>query len=220
MTFVQMQTEVGDLLNMTISSSTTVDTTQVKRDLNTARDTVLNRLLSLGQNYNTRLAKTDLVTDQELYGVPTDCRKIVRVEVGYDSSTDRRKASRTDNNAPGDPIYDTSLTSRPRYFLRGENIELRPTPINDVSEGLWLWYIENPADMSGDTDTSGIPFEYDQLLTLYAAAKGSYTLGLHNEGNNYMAQFRLGLDDMEQEIIERNIDDGDRIIIRDEYGGL
>jgi hypothetical protein len=35
-----------------------------------------------------------------------------------------------------------------------------------------------------------------------------------------MALFRSGLDDMEQEVIQRNIDDNDMIIIRDEYGGL
>ena len=82
MAFLQLQTEVGDLLNMTIDANSTVNTTQVKRDLNTARDLVLNRLLVLGQNYNVRIAKADLVANQSLYGLPTDFRKFVRVEIG------------------------------------------------------------------------------------------------------------------------------------------
>lgn len=220
MTFVNQQTEVGDLLNISIGASTVPDLTQVKRDLNTARDIVFNRLLSLGQDYNVRLTKADLVADQELYGLPSDLRKIVRVEVGYDNSTDRYKADRIDTNAENDPVDTSYLESDPKYMVRGDNIELNPAPDSAVTDGLWLWYVEDLTDMSADADTTSLPLDFDYLLPLYAAAKGSYTLGLHQEGNNFMAQFRLGLDDMEQEVIQRNIDDNDMIIIRDEYGGL
>jgi hypothetical protein len=220
MTFVNMQVETGDLLNITVGASTVPDLTQVKRDLNTARDLAFNRLLSLGQDYNVRLTKADLVADQELYGLPSDLRKIVRVEVGYDNSTDRHKVDRMDSNAEGDPVNTTYSQADPKYMVRGDNIELNPAPTSAVTDGLWLWYVEDLTDMSADTDTSSLPLDYDHLLPLYAAAKGSYTLGLHQEGNNYMALFRSGLDDMEQEVIQRNIDDNDMIIIRDEYGGL
>jgi hypothetical protein len=220
MTFVNMQTEVGDLLNITVSANTIPDLTQVKRDLNTAKDLAFNRLLSLGQDYNVRLAKADLVADQELYGLPSDIRKLVRVEVGYSNSTDRYKADRIDSNAPNDPVDTTYLASDPKYMLRGNNIELKPTPDSAVTDGLWLWYIEDLTDMSADADTSELPIGYDHLLPLYAAAKGCYTVGKHQEGNNFMSQFKMGLADMEQEIIQRNIDDNDMIIIRDEYGGL
>ena len=194
MTFANMQTEVGDLLNTTISANTVPDLTQVKRDLNTAKDIAFNRLLSLGQDYNVRLAKADIVADQELYGLPTDLRKIVRLELGYDNSTDRYKADRIDSNAPNDPVDTVYLESDPKYMVRGDNLEINPTPDSAVTDGLWLWYIEDLADMSADTDVSGLPIDYDYLLTLYAAAKGSYTLGLHQEGNNFLSQFRLGLD--------------------------
>lgn len=220
MTFVTMQTEVGDLLNMTINSTSTVSLTQVKRDLNTARDIVFNKLLSLGQNYNVRLTKTNLVANQSLYSLPTDCRKLVRVEVGYSTSSNRFKADRMDVNEEQDPVYTTYTESDPKYIVRGDDIEIRPTPSSTVSNGIYLYYIENLTDMSNDTDTSNIPFEYDHLLPLYSAAKGSYTKGLHEEGNNFMAQFKMGLEDMENEVVSRNIDDNDEIIIRDDYGGL
>lgn len=215
-----MQTEVGDLLNYAVASGSTITTTQVKRDLNTAKDIVFNRLVSLGQDYNARLTKADLVADQSLYGLPSDCRKILRVEVGYETSSDRFKARRMDGNEENDPVYTTYVETSPRYVVRGSNIELKPTPSSNVTDGLQLLYVEDLADMTDNTDTSGLPFEYDYLLTLYAAGKGKYKLGLAEEGNNYMAQFRLGLDDMEQQVIERNLDDSPSIIIRDEYGGL
>ncbi len=220
MTFSQMQTEVGDLLNMTISASSTVTTTQVKRDLNTARDLVLNRLLVLGQNYNVRIAKADLVAGQSLYSLPVDFKKFVRLEIGYESASDRVKVDQIDLSEIGDPNVDVFTTVNPKYTIIGNMFELRPTPTGSVTNGLYMYYIENASDMVDNDATSGLPLDYDSLLTFYAAAKGSYTLGLHNEGNNFMAQFNLGLLEMENNIVERNVDSGGVIAMVDDYGGL
>lgn len=220
MTFLQMQTEVGDLLNMTIDANSTVTTTQVKRDLNTARDLVLNRLLVLGQNYFLRIAKADTVANQSLYSLPTDFRKFARLEVGYGNATDRVKADQIDLTEIGDYSSDTFSEVNPKYTIVGNMFELRPTPLTAITNGLYMIYVENPADMSGDSDVSGLPLDYDNLLTLYASAKGKYTLGLPQEGNNMMGQFTMGLDEMENNIVERNIDSGGTISIVDSYGGL
>lgn len=220
MTFLEQQTEVGDLLNMTIGTTSTVTATQVKRDLNTAKDRVFNRLLASGQNYRVRLAKADLVADQELYGLPDDFRKLVRVEIGYESSSLRYKADRIDINFEDDPIYASYSTADPKYSMLGEMIRLYPSPTSAVTDGLWMYYIENPADMTADADLSTLPFEFDYLLPLYAAAKGKYKLGLRSEGDGLMMQFEAGLSEMENDLIERNIDDSNMMIVRDDYVGL
>ena len=220
MTFSQMQTEVGDLLNMTISANSTVTTTQVQRDLNTARDLVLNRLLVLGQNYYLRIAKANTVANQSLYSLPTDFRKFARLEIGFENATDRVKVDQIDLVELGDPSVDVYSTADPKYTIIGNMFELRPTPTTSLTDGLYMIYVENPADMTDDDDTSGLPLDYDNLLTLYASAKGKYTLGLPQEGNNMMAQFNMGLDEMENNIIERNIDSGGTIAMVDNYGGL
>ena len=220
MTFSQMQTEVGDLLNMTIDANSTVTSTQVQRDLNTARDLVLNRLLVLGQNYYLRIAKANTVANQALYSLPTDFRKFARLEIGYENATDRVKVDQIDLNELGDPSVEVYSQADPKYTIIGNMFEIRPTPTTAITNGLYMIYVENPADMSGNTDTSGLPLDYDNLLTLYASAKGKYTLGLPQEGNNMMAQFNLGLDEMENNIIERNIDSGGTIAMVDNYGGL
>lgn len=219
MTFLQLQTEVGELLNMTISASSTVTLTQVKKDLNTARDIVFNKLVSLGESYNERLAKADLVASQSLYGLPSDARKVSRLELDYNGTGDRYKADRINTNTENDPIDSVYTTSNPKWLLRGNNLEIKPTPDTNVTDGLWLYYVESLADMSGDTDTTELPIDYDYLLPLYAASKGSYTLGLREDGNNYLAQFKMGLADLAEEIIDRNTDE-EYITIRDGYGGL
>lgn len=220
MAFLQLQTEVGDLLNMTIDSSSTVNLTQVKRDLNTARGMVLDRLLSLGQNYKVRMAKANLVANQSLYGLPTDFRKFVRVELGYESAANRIKADQLDIGEIGERTTDSYSLADPKYTILGDMYEIRPTPTASVTDGIYLYYIEDPADMTGDTDTTGLPFDYDYLLPLYAAAKGKYTLGLPSEGDSLMGQFKSELVEMENDIVERNIDTNGRITIVDDYGGL
>lgn len=220
MSFSTLQTDVGDLLNMTISATSTVTSTQVKRDLNSARDIVLDRLLSLGQNYNVRMTKADLVASQSLYGLPTDFRKFVRVELGYESSSNRIKADQLDIGEIGERTTDSYSQADPKYTILGNMYEIRPTPTANVTDGIYLYYVENPADMTDDADTTGLPFEYDHLLPFYAAAKGKYTLGLPGEGDGFMAQFNIGLSEMENDIVERNIDTNGRITIVDEYGGL
>lgn len=220
MAFLQLQTEVGDLLNMTIDASSTVNLTQVKRDLNTARGIVLDRLLSLGQNYKVRMAKADLVANQSLYGLPTDFRKFVRVELGYESAANRIKADQLNIGEIGERTTDSYSLADPKYTILGDMYEIRPTPTASVTDGIYLYYIEDPADMSGDTDTTGLPFDYDYLLPIYAAANGKYTLGLPLEGDNLMGRFKAELVEMENDIVERNIDTNGRITIVDDYGGL
>jgi hypothetical protein len=167
-----------------------------------------------------RIAKADLVANQALYGLPTDFRKFVRLEVGYGGASDRVKVDQIDLNDIGDPTVDVFSQADPKYTIVGNMYELRPTPTANVTDGIYFLYVEDPADMSGDTDTSGLPFNYDHLLPMYAAAKGSYTLGLKEEGNVYMAQFNYGLDEMENNIVERNIDSGGMISNVSDYGGL
>lgn len=220
MAFSDLQTDTGNLLNMTISATSTVTTTQVKRDLNAARGIVLDRLIALGQNYKIRMAKANLVANQSLYGLPTDFRKFVRVELGYESSSNRIKADQLDIGEIGERTTDSYSLADPKYTILGDMYEIRPTPTANVTDGIYLYYVENPADMSGDTDTTGLPFEYDYLLPLYAAAKGKYKLGLPGEGDGMMAQFNMGLSEMENDVVERNIDTNGRITIVDDYGGL
>ena len=210
MTFSQMQTEVGDLLNMTIDANSTVTTTQVQRDLNTARDLVLNRLLVLGQNYFLRIAKADTVANQSLYSLPTDFRKFARLEVGYNNATDRVKANQIDLSEIGDPSVEVYSQADPKYTIVGNMFELRPTPTTAVKNGLYMVYVENPADMTDGDDTSGLPLDYDHLLLM----RVQYTLGLTR------SIMVIQVDEMENNIVERNIDSGGTIAMVDNYGGL
>lgn len=217
MTFLELQTRVGELINQGVTDDTKLVTeTEVKANLNRAYQKLVNRVASLGQDFYLRLAKADLVDGQSLYGLPTDFRKLDRIEVGYSASTTRYKATRMDRNAINDPNWVFSQ-AQPYYAILGNMIELFPTPTENVTDGLWMWYLETVPDMSADADEPNVPAGYEDLPVEYAAGKAKMRQGLIDEGRELIAEFYNELERMTEEVVERVTDDSDSIIVRDTY---
>lgn len=215
MTFLEMQTRVGELINQAVTDDTlTVTETSVKANLNIAYRLVVNVVDGVYQNYYVRLAKSYLQADTASYAVPSTCRKLHRVEVGYVTSTERDVAHRIDRNIISDPQWSFS-ESAPCYALVGDLIELFPTPTSTIADGLWLWYTKDVTDMSSDSESADLPLGYDHLLVIYAAAKGKLSQGLTDEYTAFMSEFNDGLERMRQELVERATDDSDMVIVRE-----
>jgi hypothetical protein len=216
MTFLEMQQAVGALINQDVSNDNGLVTqSEVKVNLNRGYQKVVNRIASLGQDYYVRLAKANLVADQSLYGLPTDFRRMIRVELNYGQGG--YKARRTDSNAYGDPI-DTSISpTSPQYSVRGKNIDINPTPSEAVENGLWMWYVETVNDLSGDDDEPNLPPEFSDLPIEYAVAKAKARQGLMEEAQLSLGEFYRELDEMTNAIVNTNSDDPEQVVIRDTY---
>lgn len=217
MTFSDMQTRVGELINQSVSDNTkTVTNTEVKAYLNIGYKKAKNAVVSVNESYYTRLAKADLVANQATYSLPDDSRKIRRVEVGYDVSTTRYEATRLDRNSKPDP--NTSFNQgAPVFYIVGDSIELDPTPDTAVTDGLWLWYLEDVGDMVNASDEPNLPQGYDYTPIFYAVAKAKQRLGLEGEAQAYLAEFNTELEVMKREIIGRGVGDNDYVKIVDWY---
>jgi len=216
MTFGDMITRVGELINQDLTGDTkTVTRTEVKANLNRAYHKVANAIASMGQDFYYREATADLVANQSLYGLPDDCRKLERLEVSYDGST-FRKAIRMDRNAINDPTMVFSQ-DRPHYAVVGNMFEIFPTPTANVTNGINLWYLESVVDMVNNSDEPSLPEIYADLPIEYAVAKAKQRQGLIDESREFMAEFMREIDRMESEFIERNEDDSSYVIIREDY---
>jgi len=216
MTFGDMISRVGELINQDLSGDTkTVTRTEVKANLNRAYHKVANAVSSLGQDYYYREATADFVADQRLYGLPSDIRKLERLEVSYDGST-YRKAIRIDRNAINDPTMVFSQ-DKPHYAVVGNMFEIFPTPTTNVTNGIKLWYLETLTDLSDNADEPKLPNIYQDLPIEYAAGKAKMRQGLIDEGKELLNEFYTEVARMESEFIERNEDDSDFVIIRNEY---
>lgn len=218
MTFLEMQQAVGHLINQDVSTDDlTVTKTEVKLNLNRGYQKVVNRIASLAQDYYVRLAKANLTADQSLYGLPSDYRRMIRVETAPTVATERYKAYRVDTNAFDDPAEYYGDATSPTYSVRGNNIEIKPTPENNITNGLWMWYVETVNDLSDDDDEPNIPPEFGDLPIEYAVAKAKARLGLMDEAQLHLAEFYRELEEMTSSLVNSNSDDPEQVVIRDPY---
>lgn len=217
MTFLEMQKRTGELINQDVSNDNDLVTrTEVKANLNRGYHKVVNRITSLGQDFYVRLAKADLSASQGLYGLPSDFRRMIRVELDYGAGG-RYRARRTDTNAYGDPADTYISDTAPEYSVRGKNIEINPEPKVDVDNGLWMWYVENTEDLVDDDDEPNIPFEFSDLPIEYAVAKAKARQGLMDEAQLALSEFYRELDEMTNALVNTVSDDPEQVVIRDYY---
>lgn len=214
-TFLNMQTRVAENINQALTDDTlTVTLTEVKANLNRGYKLVRNAVVKTNQNFYVRLTKADLVATQSTYSIPTDARKLTRLEIGYSVSTSREKAIRVDRNAFQDPSAGFS-EAVPFYSVIGNQIELFPTPTLSVDDGLWLWILEEQADLSSNGDTPVLPLGYDDLPISYATWKALRKLGVMEEASDYKNEFYNEIGNMESELVMRSQDNNDFVIATD-----
>ena len=103
---------------------------------------------------------------------------------------------------------------KPSALISG-GIEIYPTPDSNVTNGLWLWYIENVSDMSDSDDEPDVPLGYEDLCIDYATGMAKMTQGETDEGQLYLSNFAVYLSDMTQEQATRADDNNDFVLMRD-----
>lgn len=217
MAFSDQVTTVSELINQSLADDTkTVTLTSVKRNLNRGYKKVVNRVVALNQDYYLRLAKTNLVADRSVYALPSDFKALRRLDILYDGVTSVR-GERIDRQTINDPMMQVSEFG-PLYSLISNGIELYPTPETNVTSGLWLWYIEDVADMTDDEDIPNVPLGYDDLCIEYAVAMAKMTQGEVDEGALYLGRFDKALDDMTLEQVTRATDNNNFVLMRDVPG--
>jgi hypothetical protein len=221
MTFLEMQTRVGELINQSVTDdSSLVTLTEVKANLNRAYQKVYNRVTSLGQGYGLRESYTDLVAGQSRYGFPDDFKKLDRVEIGYDTAETRVLAKAITRDAINSPQTSFSQAN-PVYAMLGNMFQIFPTPLgtspdDDVTDGIHLWYIEDVVDLEDDADEAVLPIGYDDLCIEYAVAQAKRRQGLVDEARESLGEFYNELERMVDEVVER-VDEGSEVIVRDVY---
>lgn len=214
MTFSQMITAVSELINQPLTDDTkTVTLTSVKRNLNRGYKKIVNRVCALDQDYYLRLAKANTVADRAVYSLPTDFKQLRRLDIIYTGTT-RVRGQRIDRQTIYDPMT-TISEGTPLYSIISNGIEIYPTPTSSITNGLWLYYIEDVSDMSGDSDIPSVPLGYEDLCIDYAVGMAKATQGRTDESQLYLGNFAVGIENMTQEQVTRATDNNDFVIFRD-----
>lgn len=124
----------------------------------------------------------NIVANTETVALPADCFEIKAlrktVTNGYEILDYRNDLTESYSTQGGTG----SNTYLPYYFLRGNNIVLRPTPNFSETGGLELEYIQFPETMvnGGDTMTAQVSPVFKNLIEMYAVYKAKLKESLVN----------------------------------------
>lgn len=118
----------------------------------------------------------DTVQNQQLYPLPADLHKLVKVEMRSATSDDDRDYYRIRKANIANQDY-AAQSPRSRYgyydfqyYIAGSKIGLRPIP-SGATNTIRLWYVPFVALLVDDTDVPEIPIIYHNLIADYAAIK-------------------------------------------------
>lgn len=184
--------------------------------LDEAEKEIYSELTNIGEGHLFSTTDTiDLVTDTELYSLPTDFKRIYSVErilsqsgatltdpIKLDSVPYRLKDRYTGRAAPF------------LYYILGTQIGFRPVPSQSETASIRIRYQKRPSDLNESSDVSAIPKQWSYVLVLRAAID---LLG--DEGDTaeqWRANFRRGLELMTIE--EGRLDESRTERIHDTYG--
>ena len=119
------------------------------------------------------IAQTDLVADQQDYLLPTDAKRIHRVEV-KNAGGDFYRLKRLHEKDVGISLeeFGGKAGSPFRFSLRGRSLILYPKPSAEsvtLTEGLQLYVSRSVTPLEDDADEPGFDREFHRILSLGAA---------------------------------------------------
>lgn len=168
---------------------------------------LVDRIMNINEDFFVETDQTlDTVDGTELYDLPSDFKKVKRVEISYDGTT-YDEAFEIDLNDKYTTESDTDSSysqHNPRWYFLGDQIGFDPIPDYDGTNNIKLWYIQRPTDLEG-TATPVIPAEYHSLLVDGACADLKKRDDNWAMANNFEKDYESGIKEMEQSLRRRQV---------------
>ena len=167
------------------------------------------------ENYFITVTTTDSVDSQQEYSLPTDFKRMRRVEINFNVDDDNSVYQRAFpieldhvRLRLGNESLGVTIQRNPIYYLQGDNIGFIPIPDEDGTAAIKLWYVAEQDDLEDDDDVPAIPTGYHYLIVIGACAdalqKGKRDL---DGASMYEAMYQSGRDKMQEELEDRIIDE-------------
>lgn len=140
--------------------------------LNLGQREVQKLLAQAFEGHNIRQATTLTVLNQKEYQLPSDFKRLHRLELVLSGTAPNEDIRRLTKITRNQQDLVSNQSGSPEYYnFQGNYLILYPAP-NPASQTLRLHYEYRVADMSADGDSPDLPVEYHELVGLYAARKG------------------------------------------------
>lgn len=139
----------------------------VKSRLNLAQREVQKRLISANYQYYVICVKTNTVTNQAEYALPSDFMQVIRLERVLSGSGSLINTQQIMPVTPNQKNTTGGVSGAPAvYYFEKNNIILMPTP--DAAYEIHLHYSYNVDDMSADGDTPDCPEQFHEYIAVLA----------------------------------------------------
>ncbi len=170
MTFLELRVLTSGLLDDVNNGYFTV--AQVNTWLNNGQKEVQKIVNQAFEGHSIRCVQTTLVNSQREYALPSDFKRLHRLEfiasgstIADYSLTRLQKITRNQQD-----MLPNNVGTPAGYYFQGNYIVLVPAP-----QTAWVMRMEYEyllADMSADGDSPDLPAQYHEMVALYAARKG------------------------------------------------
>lgn len=168
LTFSQMQTLVADTVDDPSFGYFTLAV--VKQRLNLAQRELQGLLVKAGHAYYTRCVKTNTVSGQKAYALPSDFYQLLLLERVTQGSGDTVVTEQIDYITPAQRYQSVEISGLPQmYWFERNNLILKPVP-NSIVE-IHLEYAYSAVDMSADSDLPDAPEAFHEFIPILASKK-------------------------------------------------
>lgn len=189
--------------------------------LNGRYQDVCNFIVGVNEGFFAKLDTTiDLVNGTDLYDLPdvdsnsrTRIIRILRIEIAYDGTNYYHARPIQVQDLPPTNFIDTQYsTLSPVYYLLDNKIYFLPTPTENKTNAVKIWYIQRQLDLSADSDIPQFPEQYHHILGWGLAADimqrtGARVLDLDDASyaDRFEGKYQEGLEKLLETIKPRDI---------------
>lgn len=201
-------TLLADLKNM-IGPGVEVDDVGLTRWLNDAYLEMVEDIQKAVPDYFVSTDTQNIVASQQEYTMPSDWSKVMMVNIQYQSGTWQRAHPISINDIAVHASSNSSgfSTGDPGYYLIGDTIGFAPIPSSNITNGLKIWYVYDPAELSADSDVPAIPTKYQHIIKYAAYANYLDQDDEHVAAERMRQRFDLRVFRMIEELSERQVDE-------------
>lgn len=189
--------------------------------LNARNQDVCNAILKTNESFFDVIDQSiDLVDGTSNYDLPdldsnnrTRVIRISRVEIAYDGTNyHRARPVETQDLPTSNYIDDSYSTLSPAFYLLGDQIYFIPTPTENQTNAVKIWYTQRQLDLIDDDDTPQFPDQYHHILAWGVASdamsrSGAPVLDLDDAsyGDRFENKFQEGLQDLLETVSPRDV---------------
>lgn len=161
------------------------------------------------------IATTDLVANQKDYQLPSEARRIERVEIMYDNAWKVLTPILSEDSGVYNYNDPADEAGEPRhYYIKGRSLFLTPISKNSKAQGVAIFLSRSVDYLVDDTDEPKIDREFQRYLTIGATRDWYFAKGNIQKAN----EMERKLNDLREQIVafysKRNQDYKSRIKIK------